>query len=278
MSAAPIEHRTLTLDGVDLHVLLAGEGRPLMLLHGWPDSAELWRSMIPTLVAAGYRVIAPDQRGFGLSSAPADVSAYRIERLAADAIAVLDALAVDRADLIGHDWGALVGWRICADHPDRVRRYAALSVGHPAAYARGGILQRLKAWYIYLYQCRGVAEALMSAGDFAVLRAVTREAEARRHWIADMSRPGRLTAGMNLYRANVDILRGSEPRRVAVPVLGVYGGGDLALTERQMTESKRYMDAPFRYRRIERAGHWLPLHAPDAVCALATDWFDAGGV
>ena len=276
MFVTPTEHRTLPINGVDLHVVLAGSGRPLLLLHGWPDSAELWRLMIPSLVAAGYCVIAPDHKGFGRSGAPADEASYRIDELAWDAVCVLDALGIEQADVIGHDWGGLIGWRMCADYPERVRRYVTLSVGHPGAYSAGGIMQLLKAWYVLLFQWRGVAEAIMRAFDFGILRAFTREAEARAHWIPDMARPGRLTAGMNLYRANFDLLTGGDLRRVGVPVLGVYGGGDLALTERQMAISGRFMDAPFRYQRLERVGHWLPLHAPEVVSRLALDFFAEG--
>jgi pimeloyl-ACP methyl ester carboxylesterase len=119
-------------DGVELDVLDEGEGPPVLLVHGFPDSSHLWRHQLPALTAAGLRVIAPDMRGFGASDRPADVAAYRLSRTVADLVAILDTLGVDRARVVGHDWGAAVAWLLAAIRPDRVERLVAMSVGHPA--------------------------------------------------------------------------------------------------------------------------------------------------
>jgi pimeloyl-ACP methyl ester carboxylesterase len=124
----------LTVNGVSLHVLDEGDGAPVLLLHGFPDFAALWRHQIPELVRAGHRVIAPDRRGFGASGRPDRVEQYGVATLVADVLGILDTLGVDRADVVGHDWGAAVGWALAGAVPARVTRLAALSVGHPAGY------------------------------------------------------------------------------------------------------------------------------------------------
>ena len=265
IDAAGIEQRTLTINGLDMHVVLAGTGDPLLLLHGFPDSAQLWRTMVPGLVAAGFRVIAPDQRGFGLTSAPAAVDAYSIAQIAADAIALLDALGMRRAALIAHDWGSVIGWRLAADHPGRFSGFVALAVGHPDALITAGLPQILKSWYVVAFQLRGIAEAVLRAGDFAVLRAIAGDEPEIAIWRRDLARPGRLTAAMNWYRANFGTLTKGGFPRARIPVLGIIGDADMALTEAQMINSSRFTDAPFSAHVIAGAGHWLPLHAAAEV-------------
>jgi len=266
------EQRTLRINGLDMHVVLSGAGEDLLLLHGFPDSSRLWRKLIPGLVAAGFRVIAPDQRGFGLTTAPKRTKAYAIKQIAADAIALLDALGIERAALMAHDWGAVIGWRLAADHPGRFRCFVALSVGHPNALATAGFRQKLKSWYVALFKLRGIAEAIISAGNFSVLDRMTGDETEIVVWRRDLSRPGRLTAGMNWYRANFAAVTKADFPRARVPVLGIIGSADIALTRTQMANSARFVDAPFRWHLIEGAGHWLPLHAPEDVERLAIDF------
>ncbi|MGH2578355.1 MAG: alpha/beta fold hydrolase, partial [Actinomycetota bacterium] len=126
--------------GLTFNVLVEGEGPDVLLIHGFPDSNSIWRHQIPELVKAGYRVIAPDLRGFGESEMPPKKADYKIDEFVADLMAILDALGVSgKVRLAGHDWGAAVGWQTCMQHPDRIDRYAALAVGHPTAYAHGGV-------------------------------------------------------------------------------------------------------------------------------------------
>ena len=129
-------------DGVSLAVADVGEGEPVLLLHGFPDSSALWRHQVPALVGAGYRAIAPDLRGFGESDRPQDVGSYGVRRSVTDMLAVLDALAVERAHVVAHDWGAAVGWALAMTASERVDRLAVLSVGHPNGLRRPTIEQR----------------------------------------------------------------------------------------------------------------------------------------
>ena len=131
---------TIRTGEVDLFVVEDGpaDGKAVLLLHGFPDSAQLWRFQIPDVAAAGYHVIAPDLRGFGRSSKPSQIDDYALPLLLAYLIGLLDSLNVEQPAVVGHDWGAGIGWALAATLPDRVERLAALSVGHQSGYFSGG--------------------------------------------------------------------------------------------------------------------------------------------
>jgi pimeloyl-ACP methyl ester carboxylesterase len=185
---------------------------------------------------------------------------------------VLDQLGVERAKLVGHDWGAVIGWWLAGAHGDRFERYAALSVGHMRAYGRAGLEQKLKAWYILVFLVPGLAETLFGAGDFALLRAFLGGHKELENWTRDLARAGRFTAALNWYRANLP-RPSARFGRVEIPVMGVWSDRDVALAEDQMKDSARGVDAPFRYERLERVGHWMPLDAPEKLSALLIDFF-----
>ncbi len=260
---------------VALHVRDSGAGTPVVLLHGWPDTGELWDHQSRTLAAAGYRVIVPDLRGFGASSKPTEVSAYAAPALVGDVVGILDRLGVDRAHVVGHDWGAAVAWMTAAFAPDRVRSVTAFSVGHPASFASAGWRQRQLSWYMLLFQFPDVAERWLSADGFRNLREWSAHpqvaAVARR-----LSEPGALTASLGIYRANLppeSLVAPPAPLPpVTAPAMGVWSSDDLALTEENMTGSAKVVAGPWRYERVEGAGHWLQLDAPETVDALLLDF------
>jgi pimeloyl-ACP methyl ester carboxylesterase len=264
--------RRIMVGNVGLSVLDAGAGPPVLLVHGLPDDHQVWRKQVPALVAAGYRVIAPDTRGCGQSDVPAAVSDYALPRLVGDLVALLDELGIDRVRLVGHDWGAVIGWALCLAHPERIERYAALSVGHPTAYARGGARQKLKGYYVWLFQLRGVTEWLLRARSWWLTRKMGGNPDEAERWIANLSRSGRLTAVLNYYRANFSILWPRELPKAQMPVLGLFGDGDRFLTEAQIRDSAQYVSGSFRFERVEGVGHWLQLEAPDAVNALLIEF------
>src|SRR5438874_2312493 len=141
--------KRVPVNGVTLHVIDEGEGDPALLRHGFPDSSLLWRHQIPALVAAGFRVLVPDQRGFGQSDKPEGVEQYQFQLLLGDVLGLLDQAGVERAHVVGHDWGASVAWGLASFAPARVARLAALSVSHPATYF-GPLSQYEKSWYVPL--------------------------------------------------------------------------------------------------------------------------------
>jgi len=264
--------KKLRINGIEMNVLIAGEGPPVLLVHGYPDDHTVWRNQIPALLAAGYQVIAPDTRGCGDSEILPKVADYRIDNLVADLVALLDLLQIDKVRLVGHDWGAVIGWKLALQHPKRVERYIAVSVGHPAAYAAAGLAQKIRGYYVLLIQLRGIIEWLCRAGDWFLFRQLTRYPAGFPHWRERQSRPGRLTAGMNYYRANLRMLFAQDRRHAQVPVSGIWSSGDIFLTQEQMILSAKLVDAPWRYTRIEGANHWVQLTAPDVLNAVLLDY------
>lgn len=264
-----LHHNIVRTDGVDINVASAGEGRPVLLLHGFPDTHDVWRKQYEPLVKAGYRVIAPDLRGYGRSSMPQGVDAYSARKLFADIIAVLDAMQVERTYLIAHDWGAVLGWQLCMHAPTRVERYAVLSVGHPTAWAQAGLGQRMRAWYMALFQLPGLPEFMLKAGDLRALKPMAADAAQLADWRANFAREGRLTAALNYYRANKKMVTTRAYPEVTMPVMGIWGEGDPALTEAQMRDSAKHVRGPFRYERLEgNAGHWMQLSQAEKVNQL----------
>jgi pimeloyl-ACP methyl ester carboxylesterase len=261
--------------GIELDVLDEGEGAPVLLVHGFPDSSHLWRHQVAALTGAGFRAIAPDMRGFGASDKPEAVEEYGLGRAVADLVAILDALEIQQARVVGHDWGAAVVWLLAALQPDRVERIVAMSVGHPGARRRS-IADREKAWYQLLFQFEGVAEELLRRDDWALFREWLRNDGDIDRYIEDLERPGALTAGLNWYRANLHPARELESRPavpvVAAPALGRWSSEDHYLNEAPMLRSAEYVTGPWRYERIDGASHWMQLDAPDRVNALLLDF------
>lgn len=142
--------RTLSVNGLQLKVVIEGEGPDVLLVHGFSDSHQIWRHQIPDLVKAGFRVIAPDLRGFGVSEAPTGKGAYQVANFVSDLLGILDALQIGKVRLVGHDWGAVCTWAFTIAHPERVDRFVPMSVGHPEAYPRGGLAQKLKGYYVLI--------------------------------------------------------------------------------------------------------------------------------
>jgi pimeloyl-ACP methyl ester carboxylesterase len=267
--------RIETADGISLEVHDEGTGTPVVLLHGFPDSAHLWRKQIPALVEAGHRVIAPDLRGFGASDKPPDVEAYRITNSASDVIAILDALQIVRAHIVGHDWGAGLAWVVAGLYPDRVDRLVVLSVGHPNAQVPT-VEQREKSWYMLWFQFEGLAEELLPRDDWKLLHEWTRgDGDVDRH-IQDLSRPGALRAALNWYRANVPPERELAAKRafptITSPTMGIWSSGDRYLLEEPMVASGEHVTGGWRYERVDGASHWLQLDEPERVNALLVDF------
>jgi pimeloyl-ACP methyl ester carboxylesterase len=258
----------IEVDGVGLEVSALGSGPAVLLLHGFPDSHELWRHQVPALTAAGFRTIAPDLRGFGSSDRP---GSYGLGEHIGDLLGVLDRLGVAEAHVVGHDWGAALGWRLAAVAPDRVTSLAALSVGHPAAFARAGLAQRERSWYMLLFQFEGVAEQWLSDDGFGNFRTWSAHPDAEAV-VARLAEPGALTAALGIYRDSLPPawLVAPPPALppITAPVLGLWSSGDRFLLEEPMIASGSYLAGPWRYARVDDAGHWMQLDRPDAVNRL----------
>jgi pimeloyl-ACP methyl ester carboxylesterase len=260
--------------GVGIEYEVTGAGRPVVLLHGFPDSGRLWRNQVPVLAEAGFQVIVPDLRGYGASDKPADVDAYSLPFLAGDVLAVLADLGIEQAHLVGHDWGAALAWGLASLAPASVDHLAVLSVGHPSTFRRTA-LQREKSWYMLLFQFPDIAERWLSEDDWANLRSWGRHPDAD-GVIAALESTASLTPGLNWYRANVPPESWVGPPLqlppVQAPTMGIWSTGDFALTETQMTDSAENVAGSWRYERLDGPGHWMQLDAPDEVNALLLDF------
>lgn len=266
-------------DGVTLAVRYEGDGRPVLLLHGFPDSSHVWRHQVPALVAAGMRVVAPDLRGFGESDKPERVEDYAITHSVADMVSVMDELGIDRAHVVGHDWGAGLAWCLAAFVPERVDRLVVMSVGHPNTLPDQTIEQREKAWYQLLFQFTDVAEELLTRDDWKLFREWLRGDGDMERYLADLSRPGALTAGLNWYRASAgprtELDRGRPFPSVSAPTLGLWSSRDHYVTEDGMLRSAAHVSGAWRYEHIEGASHWLQLDAPEKVNELLIEFLSA---
>jgi pimeloyl-ACP methyl ester carboxylesterase len=260
-------------NGVDLYYEVHGDGEPVLLLHGWPDSSALWRNQVPFLTAHGFRAITPDLRGLGRSARPEETDAYQLPNAVADVAAVLDAAGAPTAHVVGHDWGAGVAWLTAMLLPDRVRTLTAISVPHLAA--RATLRQREMAWYQLFFQFTGVAEATLTHNDWALLREWAPNYADLDRAIEALSRPGALTASLNWYRANLAPRPpGERPPLppVTAPTLGIWSDGDRYLDGARMRASGELVKGPWRYEEIAGASHWIPLDAPDQLNDLLLAW------
>lgn len=250
--------------------------RPVaLLLHGFPDDAAMWRPQLEALHQAGYRGIAPDLRGFGASSITHRVADSRLDAVLADLLGLMDHIGATSVQVAGHDWGAIFAWALAAYHPQRVDRLAVLSVGHPNAYADAGLEQALRAWYAMLFQVPGLAERLLPAANWYLLRFGLTAHPAADAVRKQMGRPGRLRAALNVYRANgFKLLRERLPP-VQADTLGIYSRADAFLTRRQMHDSHHHVLGQWRYVELP-GGHWMPIDQPDAIAELLIQHFDDG--
>jgi pimeloyl-ACP methyl ester carboxylesterase len=259
------------LNGIGMNVADTGDGPAVLLLHGWPDTHALWRHQVAALTAAGYRSIAPDLRGFGDSDKPGAVEDYGTLQMIGDLLGLLDHLGVPTAHVVGHDWGGAFGALLAAMAPERVASLTCLSVGHPAAFAAAGWGQRQKSWYMLLFQFRGVAERWLSQNDFHNFRAWAQHPD-HDAVVARLRDPEALTASLGVYRAILPpeslLTPPADLPPIQAPTMGVWSTGDLAVTEEAMTGSAALVAGPWRYERIEGAGHWLQLDAPDQINRL----------
>lgn len=259
-----IEARGLTFD-----VYEGGpeQGVPMLLLHGFPQDHREWDLMLPRLHAAGLRTYALDQRGYSAGARPAAVAEYQLGEPVADAVAVLDALGIDAAHVVGHDWGAQVGWLLAAEHPDRVLTLTAISVPHPRALAdalRRHLSQRLRFAYMLLLRS-GIAERLLLARKGAALRSMMAPIGARAGgYAAAMREPGRLTGALNWYRA-LDLGQLAGTGVITVPTTHVWSDQDPVVGRTAADATAAWVSADYRLVALRRIGHWVPEEAPQAL-------------
>lgn len=245
------------------------DGEAVLLLHGFPQSHHCWDEVVEQLNAAGYRTIAPDQRGYSPGARPAAVADYEVPHLAADAIGILDALEIDQAHLVGHDWGAIVAWNVAVRYPERTRTLTALSVPHPAAFAWARANdpdQQQRSVYIDLFRQEGKAEDVLLGEDAQRLRAtlippLTQE-QAAPH-LALLGERAALTGALNWYRAITPEL--GELGSVTVPTTYLWSTEDRALGRAGAERCAQHVSASYRFVELAGITHWIPEQQPKLV-------------
>ncbi|MBF9222813.1 alpha/beta fold hydrolase [Hymenobacter ruricola] len=276
----PLEQSLIATNGLRLHVARCGpETGPLVvLLHGFPEFWYAWRKQLEVLADAGYRVWAPDQRGYNLSDKPRRVRSYVIDELAADVVGLIDAAGCETAVVIGHDWGAAVAWHLAAHCPGRVSRVAILNVPHPRVLGRALLRkpgQLLKSWYVFFFQLPWLPEALVKLRRWRFARQALRGTSRRGTFSsADLARyevawaqPGAMRSMINWYRAAARFAsRLGKTGRVSVPVRIIWGERDAFLRRELAQESLAYCDdAELTYL---PASHWVQHEMPAEVNEL----------
>ncbi|MCO8275199.1 alpha/beta hydrolase [Actinoplanes sp. TRM 88003] len=257
----------ITARGLTFDVYAAGppDGRPVLLLHGFPQDHREFDEVLPGLHAAGLRTYAYDQRGYTPGARPAAVGDYRLTEPVADAVALLDALGLGTAHIVGHDWGAQVAWRLAAEHPERVLSLTAVSLPHPRALARAlkkSWTQRLRLAYV------GVLRS--AAGETVAGLLLPRFGPRADQYAEAMRDRARLTAALNWYRA-LDDPRVPVIGRIAVPTTFVWGEQDFVVGRAAAEGTAALVDASYRFLALPGVGHWVPEEAPGPLVEAVVD-------
>jgi pimeloyl-ACP methyl ester carboxylesterase len=265
-------------DGLTFEVSDTGppEGRVVIALHGFPEDRHCWNGIATLLNEAGYRVLAPDQRGYSPQARPAGRQSYVLSKLDRDILALIDAAGVDRVDVVGHDWGGLVGWDLAARYPERVRSVASLSTPHPRAVGDAILhsTQLIHSWYIGFFQLPWLPEQVFGRGHGqpgarALERAGLDRATAERYSLR-FATPGAMTGPINWYRA-LPFERQDRTPNVGVPSLYVWSDGGPFLTRAAAERTANYVTGPYRFEVLGGQNHWLPTNAAGLVAPLLID-------
>lgn len=264
--------------GFTFDVADAGEPREgtIVLLHGFPQTSYSWRKVTPILNAAGYRTVAPDQRGYSPGARPAARTVYRSSELIDDVVGLITRLDSGPVHLVGHDWGAAVAWRLAGSRPDLVRTLTSVSVPHPAAFIKSLFTsdQLLRSWYMAAFQPPLLPDLLLSRMPI-VLDEMLRRSGMDTEQIADVHRlvvdTGALGGALNWYRAMGMTSPPNLARRIAVPTTHVWGAKDPALSRRGAELAEEYAVADYRLEVLPEAGHWIPEHDAERLGRIIVD-------
>lgn len=282
----PYEEHYIATNGINLHVIQAGpkDGPLVILLHGFPEFWYGWKHQIPYLARAGYRVWAPDQRGYNLSDKPKGVAAYDLDDLSDDIMGLIDAAGKEKAFLVAHDWGAGVAWWSANRYPERIERMVILNVPHHAVMERtikSSLTQLRKSWYMFFFQLPWLPERLIRSNNWENgIRSLRESSQPGtfseddfRHYRNAWSQPHAFTSMINWYRAIMRKRPKSLPSpRISVPTLMIWGAQDEFLSREMAAKSIELCDEG-RLVMIEEATHWVQHEEPERVNELIGEFF-----
>jgi pimeloyl-ACP methyl ester carboxylesterase len=288
----PMHYQTIRANGIDFNVATAGSGERLALcLHGFPESSFSWRYQMPLLAQLGYRVWAPDLRGYGGSSRPAAVAAYALENLEEDVAALIEASGAKDVVLVGHDWGALIAWYYAMFGRLPISRLIIMNVPHPALMQKGLRTRRqlMKSWYIFFFQLPWIPEWGLARRGYEAIGRVFRDMAVDKSRFPEevlgvyrdaAAVPGALTAMVNYYRALIRGLGRTRRRGIVpinIPTLVIWGEVDAALGKELSYGTENYVsNLTLRY--LPNVSHWVQQEAPETVNAMIEAWLLGRGV
>jgi pimeloyl-ACP methyl ester carboxylesterase len=267
-----IDSQMVSTPGGMLHVRVIGAGKPLLLLHGFPDSSLGFRDLCEALAARGFRAIAPDLRGYGLSDKPEGLEPYRSSAVLADLAALARWTGDQPVAVLGHDWGGTLSYCFASEHPELVSQLVVINAAHPSSYARAltRSLQLLRSWYILFFQLRGIAEWAVTRRwifRWMMRRLVYKKAELSQARIdaawRELLRPGAARAALSYYRAAVRWPIHCA-RAITAPTLILWGDKDPALDPR-LLEDLPPLITSVTVHHVEEAGHFLHWDEPERV-------------
>jgi pimeloyl-ACP methyl ester carboxylesterase len=276
---------SVSAHGYDFGGLVSGpkDGRPVLFLHGFPETSWSFRHQLEALGQAGYRAIGLDQRGYSPGARPSDVSAYHINHLVEDVVQVTHALGFEKFDLVGHDWGGMVAWVLGVRHPELLKTLTVISTPHPSAFGVALSVpdgdQQQRSSYITVFRQEGVAEKLFLGEDGSgeglrtLFTASGLDTGGVEVFVKAMTDPGALTAALNWYRATSfedEMMRDLGP--VDVPTMYVWSTEDIALGREAAEATGDFVTGPYRFEVLEGVSHWIPEAAPERLSELLLDF------
>jgi pimeloyl-ACP methyl ester carboxylesterase len=275
------KHGFVETSEVRMHYVTQGEGKLLLLLHGFPDFWYVWRFQIPEL-SKHFRVVAPDLRGYNETSKPEGVDKYGLNLLTADIMGLISALGEKKATIIGHDWGGAVAFSFAAFIPEATERLVIMNAPHPSAYTaktKSSMGQLQKSWYVFFFQIPNIPEDVLSRNNYFFLKEMLRSSCVKKDVFTDKefeayteawSKPGVLTGAINYYRANMnpDIIFSDIPitfPKIKSPTLVIWGEQDTALSKDLTVGMDEFVNAPYSLKYVPNCGHWVQLEEPALV-------------
>ncbi|GHA60635.1 alpha/beta fold hydrolase [Pontibacter akesuensis] len=270
-----VESRFVRVSGLRFHVVEVGPdtGEPVVLLHGFPDAWFSWQAQFDALRVAGFRAIAPDQRGYNLSDKPKGIQNYTVDKLAADVLRLADALRLNHFSLVGHDFGAMVCWKLALEHPERVKRMVISNVPHPMVmhnFLRSSLRQMQKSSYIGFFQLPLLPEKVLRLGNWQLLRQQLSSGLTKaqvQQYLQAWEQPGAINSMLNWYRAFRYNPGSPENNLVHVPTRIIWGKKDPYLLHEMAEASMKYVMLG-DLRMLTEAGHWVQHDAPDKYNSL----------
>lgn len=269
------EHLSIPTAAGAFDAIAAGpaDGRPVLLLHGFPEAAICWDYTVSVLGDRGFRAVAPDQRGYSPGVRPEAVAEYGVESLVRDVLAIADASGWSRFDLIGHDWGGAVAWATAAEHPDRLRTLTAVSTPHPGALAdalRSDEDQQLRSQYLQNWRERSTERRMLANGAEALRKMFERRVGQSRvdEYVRRLSEPGALTAALNWFRASRPA---SKAEAVEVPTLYVWSTEDVAFGSTAAFATEQWVTGAYSFQMLEDVSHWVPEEVPEVLTGVIVE-------